>query len=352
MLREFVMKIKIILFLLFTALGSQNIFVWAGNGENLDNVLKNEITQKALIPIVGLNNCYIADKGQYKIIVDEKENQLIDIQFRDVDTRVSPGNTLIVWYPVGMEDLRAGVLNENLEVIVPRSGDYYGKPEFIENDGDIYIKVYNGIDTDYYDLNGNKIDKSKEKLILTDSISLKTDTSYSKWAEESIIKSIKAGLVPKNLQYKYTDKITRQEFCQLAVQAYIAKTGNEIDMNVKTPFIDVDDVYITTAYNLKIVSGVGNDKFAPTSNITRQEAAVMLNNIAKVIGVNLSTPRAEKFIDEKYFAAWAKNDIYNITGVKSGDTFVMVGTEKGKFSPYVNYTKEQAIATMWRLFNI
>jgi len=335
--------VKIILFLICIILSNQNITVFAND---------TEISQEELIPIIGLDNCYIVDKGQYKIIVDEKRNQLTNIQFRDVDTKLSPGNTLVVWYPIGMGDLRAGVLNENLEVIVPRSGDYYGTPEFIESNGDIYIKVYNATDTDYYDLNGNKVDKLKENVILTNGISLKADTSYSKWAEESIIKSIKAGLVPKNLQSKYTDKITREEFCQLAVQTYITKTGNEIDMNVKTPFIDINNAYITTAYNLKIVSGVGGDKFAPNNNITRQEAAVMLNNVAKAIGINLDTPRTEKFADEEYFAAWAKDYIYNITGMKSEDIFVMVGTEDGKFSPLMNYTREQAISTIWRLFNI
>ena len=78
----------------------------------------------------------------------------------------------------------------------------------------------------------------------------------------SIEVSKNLNLVPDNLKFKYTNKITRQEFCQLAVQTYIAKTGNEINMNVESPISDVDDIYITTAYNLKIVSGTGNNKFA------------------------------------------------------------------------------------------
>ena len=49
--------------------------------------------------------------------------------------------------------------------------------------------------------------------------------SYSQWAEESIKNSIELGLVPQNLQSDYTDKITRGEFCQLAVQTYITKTS-------------------------------------------------------------------------------------------------------------------------------
>lgn len=84
------------------------------------------------------------------------------------------------------------------------------------------------------------------------------------------------------MQSNYTEKVTRQEFCQLAVQTYIVKTKN--------------------------------------------------------------------IIDENYFAGWAKNAIYSVAAIKSGDTYVMTGTGNGKFSPEMNYTREQAIATMWRLF--
>ncbi|MDO5388668.1 MAG: S-layer homology domain-containing protein, partial [Clostridia bacterium] len=179
---------------------------------------------------------------------------------------------------------------------------------------------------------------------------VESDVSYSQWAEESIKNAVEAGLVPKDLQSDYTNKITRGEFCRLAVQTYVTKTGNEINMSVETPFTDIDDVYITTAYNLKIVSGVGNDKFAPNNYITRQEAAVMLNNLAYVLNIDNSTPQAEKFVDESYFADWAKSAIYSVAGIKSGDTYVMTGTGNGKFSPLMNYTREQAVATMYRLY--
>jgi hypothetical protein len=176
------------------------------------------------------------------------------------------------------------------------------------------------------------------------------DISYSNWAKDSIEKSIELGLVPENLQSNYTHKITRAEFCQLAVQTYISKTGNSIDINDKTPFTDVDNYYITSAYNLNIVTGVGNNKFAPDNNITRQEAAVMLNNLANVLNINKSTTSTCKFVDEGYFADWAKVAIYSVAGMKSGDTYVMAGTGNNKFSPWMNYTREQAIATMYRLY--
>ena len=87
-------------------------------------------------------------------------------------------------------------------------------------------------------------------------------------------------------------------------------------MNVESPFSDVDDIYITTAYNLKIVSGVGNNKFAPENYITRQEAAVMINNLATILNIDKNKPQTKKFVDESYFAKWAKTAIYSVAGKK------------------------------------
>ncbi len=177
------------------------------------------------------------------------------------------------------------------------------------------------------------------------------DDTCSKWAEDSISSAVEAGIVPESLQSDYTKNITRQEFCRLAVQTYIVKTDNKTNISFETPFEDIDDESITTAYYLKIVSGINDNEFAPYNNITRQEAAVMLNNLADVLNVYKDSPRQEKYTDEGYFADWAKDAVYSVTGIESGDTYVMTGTEPNKFSPWMNYTREQAIATMWRLYN-
>ncbi len=56
-------------------------------------------------------------------------------------------------------------------------------------------------------------------------------------------------------------------------------------------------MYVTNDYNLKIVAGVGNNKFAPSNKITRQEAAVMLNNLAILLDVK-SSENVDTFVDE------------------------------------------------------
>jgi hypothetical protein len=314
--------------------------------ESESESIAESVDKESLVPIDGLDGCYIQSNPYYQFITDENGNKLIDMNFRKVDTSLGIGDTLIVWYPEGMEDSSVGVLSKDLKVIVPKN--FYRNPKFLESNGKIYIAVESvmGGGTDYYDLEGNKVDKPSESTPVQ-----AVDKTCSDWASESIKKAVDINLVPAELQNTYTAKITRAEFCRLAVQTYIAKTGYEIDTAVKTPFTDADDCYIITAYNLGIVAGVGNNKFAPDNNITRQEAAVMLNNLATVLNVDNTSKKADLFVDESYFANWAKAAIYSVSAIKSGDTYVMAGTGNGKFSPWMNYTREQAIATMLRLFN-
>lgn len=295
------------------------------------------------IKIEGLENCYIMqdNTGFYKNITDESGRKLIETNFREVDDKLSVGDLLVVYYPEGMADLSAGVLNKKLEVVVPKN--FYSSINFIETDGTVYIEATSYIDlsTDYYDVDGNIVDK----------VNIKKETSCSDWAAKSIENAIKINIVPQELQSDYTEKITRKEFCSLAVQTYMAKTNKNIDFNAPSPFIDTDDIYITAAYNLKIAAGVGDNRFAPDNNITRQEAAVMLNNLASLLEIDNNESRKERFVDESYFADWAKASIYRVANIKSNDAYVMTGTGNGKFSPWMNYTREQAIATMWRIYN-
>jgi len=175
-------------------------------------------------------------------------------------------------------------------------------------------------------------------------------STASQWAQDSINTAIEVDIVPKELQNDYTKNITRQEFCRLAVKTYMTKTGYKVDNSLKNPFEDVSDEYVTAAYSLGIVSGTGKNKFSPNNAITRQEAAVMLNNLADLLNMK-KDDRTIEFIDEKYFAQWAKESIYSISSIRSGNTYIMTGTEANKFSPWMNYTREQAVATMLRLYN-
>lgn len=181
----------------------------------------------------------------------------------------------------------------------------------------------------------------------------------SKWAEKEIINAIENNIVPAELQNNYKEKITRGDFCKLAVYTILSYENMSIDeyfaysdkvfsyMAGWKKFSDTDDRYINFAVDIGIASGISENEFAPNNYITRQEAAVMLNNSAKILGIESKYDTSNKFIDDSYFADWARESIYRISYIK-----VMTGTEHNKFSPWMNYTREQAVATMNRLFNL
>jgi len=185
----------------------------------------------------------------------------------------------------------------------------------------------------------------------------------SSWARDSIVCGNLYGIIPEEINNNFSEKITRGEFCKLAVQTYLEADGagdidkytqylKNISDDMENPFNDTNDKYIVLANHIGIVSGKGNGKFCPDDTITRQEAAVMLANMAKAMTYNLVEEKID-FVDKQYFADRARESIYKVLNFKGEENVaVMTGTGNGKFSPWYSYSREQAIATMVRIFDI
>lgn len=101
------------------------------------------------------------------------------------------------------------------------------------------------------------------------------------------------------------------------------------------------------------MGGKGNGLFDSEDSITRQEAAVMLQRTAKVLGFTLETSEKVEFADSSEFESWAVDGIAFVSSavdVENG-TKVMGGTGNNMFSPDDTYTRQQAFITVKRLFN-
>ncbi len=154
-------------------------------------------------------------------------------------------------------------------------------------------------------------------------------------------------MVSHNLQLKLDKNITRKEFCEILIKFYEEKTGFEIDINDKNPFIDTNDKYVIKAYNLGIVSGKFKNKFEPNINITREESAVILANIIK----NMEYDTISKYIkykDEHLISDWSKKAIQIVSNTGN----IMSGDTKGNFNPKNNYKIVEAISSIIRLYNL
>lgn len=183
----------------------------------------------------------------------------------------------------------------------------------------------------------------------------------SSWARNSIVSGNLYGIIPDEINNDFSKNITRGELCKLVIQAYLKTEGSwTIDEyienfaeDMQNPFNDTNDKYILLANYKGIVNGKDKEKFCPNDFITREEAAVMLANMAKAMNYyNLSAEKVD-FYDENYFSEWAKESIYKLVNFKGEENIpVMTGTEAEKFSPKDYYTREQAISTVVRIYDI
>jgi len=121
-------------------------------------------------------------------------------------------------------------------------------------------------------------------------------------------------------------------------------------MNIEPIFEDTSDVEILLLENIGIINGTSNGKFEPSRNISRQEATVMLNKLSQLMNLEKNTDTAD-YSDDNDIALWAKDSVYSVSSIKIKDNiYVMSRIGNNIFSPNFPYTIEQAIATMYRIF--
>ena len=144
-----------------------------------------------------------------------------------------------------------------------------------------------------------------------------SDTSPS-WVADDVGIAIWYGLVPPTLQYNYEQPITRAEFATLATILYERNHGT---IQGRMMFVDTYCEFVEKAAYIGLLNDVGTDRFDPDKNITRQRAATILANLAKIVGLQLSSQSA-MFID-------------------------MDGNNH--FNPNGDFTRQEAIVAMLRL---
>ena len=174
----------------------------------------------------------------------------------------------------------------------------------------------------------------------------------SGWAQEAVQTARDAGLVPDELDSAYTQPITRAEFCALAAAVYHSWAASDrlgASAQVDVQFTDCADEDVLLCASLGIVNGVGGGRFEPDRSISRQEAASMLHRLGKLradYDNSVQGRLPHVFADGADIASWARNDINWV--YRHG---VMNGVSSNTFDPQGEYTREQSIATMLRLYD-
>lgn len=174
----------------------------------------------------------------------------------------------------------------------------------------------------------------------------------SAWAQKSVDAARAAGIVPSQVNSAFDTAITREDFCSLAAAVYRAweKDGTlSASTGSSVSFTDTDNADVLLCASAGVVNGVGNGKFAPQKNITRQEAASMLHRLG-ALNKNAKNDAGSRlphiFADGSSIQSWARSDVNWV--YRQG---IMNGMGNNTFVPDGAYTREQSIATALRLYD-
>ena len=179
-----------------------------------------------------------------------------------------------------------------------------------------------------------------EKSIVNQLITIANGASA--WARPYVNEAYIQNLTPPNLLSNFTQAITRAEFTAIVVRLYEEATGREI--TGRTNFVDTNDVNVRKMGYLGVILGIGEGRFDPNGQLTREQAATILSRLATVIGLNVPENNVT-FADAANISDWA---IVAVGQMQA--TGIMGGVGNNMFSPQGSYTREQSIVTIMRLF--
>lgn len=171
----------------------------------------------------------------------------------------------------------------------------------------------------------------------------------SSWALPEYSKAANAGVVTYNvISQNLKESITREEFCELSVALYERLTDDTIETPDVSPFSDSDNPAVSRAYFCGLVSGTSDTTFEPERFVTRQEMAKILENVLNVsevsYGSDSDNSKLPLFNDASSISEWAVPSVSVIT------RHSIMGGSDGKFDPFGNATREQAILCVYRAF--
>ncbi|WP_260510204.1 S8 family serine peptidase [Paenibacillus typhae] len=141
--------------------------------------------------------------------------------------------------------------------------------------------------------------------------------------------------------------LTRAEFTALLTRALGLRTDASVT------FTDVSSTAwyaqdVAAASKAGLILGIGNGKFAPTQNVTRQELAVILDRALKLTGTELKStnPSFTAYTDSAKVAPYAKDSLQTLSAAG------IIGSDTGSsFNPVTPATREAAAAALYQLLN-
>jgi hypothetical protein len=172
------------------------------------------------------------------------------------------------------------------------------------------------------------------------------------WARDYIGRLAARGIVKGmgNDCYLPDNSLTRAEFLTM-----LANTIKGLDVTQSTPagFTDVPATewyynYVNWGFEKGIVKGIDDVSFDPNGKITREQMAIMLDNLTESTDLILpETHAGMSFTDDALISPWAAESVNRI--VSSG---LMGGYPEGDYKPQGNATRAEAATVVYKLIMI
>lgn len=164
------------------------------------------------------------------------------------------------------------------------------------------------------------------------------------WAKSAVETLVNKGVINGKEEGKFCpeDYVTREEFVKMIVTAF------ELEAENNSTFSDVPAdkwsyTYIGIASKLNIVVG-NNGMFMPTSNITRQDMAVVIYRTLQLLGYDATRGNVDvPFTDYDKISDYAKNSVTMLyySNLISGDG--------ENFNPHSNATRAEAAQMIYNV---
>ncbi len=172
------------------------------------------------------------------------------------------------------------------------------------------------------------------------------ETKPSEWAKESVEKALSYGLISGVDCMGYTKAITRRDACQLTAR-FLQTNGVEIEHYKESPFVDVEDDFLTALYKLEVVDGKRDGEFCPNELVTREEMAKILCKAYELVNGGIGDSQMVEYADREEISDWACSYVDNLTKIG-----VVRGNDEGRFEPKRSITKEEMITLLCRMHEI
>ena len=179
--------------------------------------------------------------------------------------------------------------------------------------------------------------------------------SYSSWAIEPIRRALSEEWIPyrdepTNILYSdFREDATRSQFCALAYNLLVKTEKINPDTVYESPFTDESDHSVAALSTLGIIKGTSDTTFSPYKTITREEAATILDRLDTFLNEKQNGETAapdELYADDAALSDRARESVYRMREEK-----ILIGKDGGNFAPRDNFTLEQSITALLRLYD-